>query len=210
MERALIAILRGIKPSEALAFTQVLIDVGIDKIEVPLNSPDPFTSIERMASQFGSVAQIGAGTVLSVDSVNQLASVGSTMVVSPNCDANVIRATKAAGMLSFPGVLSPTECFTALDAGADGLKFFPSFVVGPAGVAAMKSVLPACTKTYAVGGVGPENFAAWFAAGISGFGIGSSLYKPGMTTDEFRSNALTLIAAYDACVDANSTEARPG
>lgn len=200
MTRALIAILRGVKPEEVVAIADALITSGIHRIEVPLNSPKPFASIEQLVKEFGDVADIGAGTVLNVEHVNQLAAIGASMVVSPNCNSDVIRATKSAGMNSFPGVLTPTECFTALEAGADGLKFFPSFMLGPSGVSAIKSVLPVNTQTYAVGGVGPENFGDWMKAGITGFGVGSALYKPGWTASQVKTIALEMTAAYDACV----------
>ncbi len=196
--RALIAILRGIEPHEAKDIAEVLIDCGINRIEVPLNSPDPFNSIERMITSFGNEAQIGAGTVLTTKDVNLLAKIGGSMVVSPNCNTEVIRATKKTGMSSYPGVLTPTECFAALDTGADGLKIFPAFVLGITGLSALKSVLPDTTETYAVGGVDANDFSLWFDAGITGFGVGSSLYKPGHTVDEVRSKAVSLVAAYDS------------
>jgi len=167
MSRNLIAILRGIKPDEAVGVTQVLIDAGIDRIEVPLNSPEPLKSIRAMADAFGEKALIGAGTVLSVDDVKGVADAGGKLVVSPNANTDVIKATKAANMASFPGVMTPTECFAALDAGADGLKFFPSFLVGTAGLKAMRDVLPKSTQVYMVGGVGPANFAELIEAGAS-------------------------------------------
>jgi len=197
MSRNLIAILRGIKPDEAVGVTQVLIDAGIDRIEVPLNSPEPLKSIRAMADAFGEKALIGAGTVLSVDDVKGVADAGGKLVVSPNANTDVIKATKAANMASFPGVMTPTECFAALDAGADGLKFFPSFLVGTAGLKAMRDVLPKSTQVYMVGGVGPANFAELIEAGASGFGIGSALYKPGVSPEEISKRAQTLVAAYD-------------
>lgn len=199
MSRALIAILRGVKPDEVVAIADALIASGITRIEVPLNSPDPFTSIELLVSHFASTADIGAGTVLDVIAVERLAAIGAGMVVSPNCNTDVIRATKSAGMASYPGVFTPTECFTALEAGADGLKFFPSSVLGPSGISAIKSVLPENTNIFAVGGVGPDNFASWIDAGATGFGVGSSLYKPGWTANQVKAIALLMTAAYDAC-----------
>lgn len=198
--RPLIAILRGIRPHEAIDIANVLIESGFNQIEVPLNSPDPFDSIEQLVSHFGNVAQIGAGTVLTTEDVERLAKIGGRMVVSPNCNTEVIKATKAAGMSSYPGVLTPTECFAALDAGADGLKFFPAFVLGTSGVLALKSVLPEATETYAVGGVDADNFSQWLEVGVTGFGVGSSLYKKGYTAEQVRSNAMDMIAAYDACM----------
>lgn len=198
MQRELIAILRGIQPNEVYDITQALIDAGITKIEVPLNSPNPFQSIEQMANGFGSDATIGAGTVLHQYEVKTLADIGCQMVISPNADPDVIMATKNAGMLSYPGVFTATECFSALKHGADGLKFFPAFKLGLDGFNALKAVLPKTVKNYAVGGVGAPDFHAWKAAGVTGFGVGSNLYKSGMSVAEIASNAATLVTAYDA------------
>ena len=158
MSRNIIAILRGITPAEAEVHARAVIDAGITIIEVPLNSPQPFDSIARLLARFAGQALIGAGTVLSVAEVERLAGMGAGLVVSPNCDPAVIAATRAAGMQSWPGVMTPTECFSALAAGATGLKLFPASLIGPAGLAAMKAVLPKDTPLYAVGGAGGGQF----------------------------------------------------
>jgi len=200
MSREIIAILRGITPAEAVPVADALVAAGITRIEVPLNSPDPFDSIGAMLAAHGENALIGAGTVLQVPDVQRLHDIGAHMVVSPDANAAVIMATKQAGMLSFPGVMTPSECFAALQAGADGLKLFPGSLIGPEGLKAIGAVLPKGTATYAVGGVGPDNFADWFAAGVTGFGIGSALYKPGMSVSDVAVRAADMVASYDASV----------
>ena len=195
--RNLIAILRGITPAEALPAAEALIKAGISRIEVPLNSPDPFDSIHALSREFSSVAQIGAGTVLTALDVFKVRDAGGTLIVSPNCDPEVIGATKSEGMASWPGVMTPSECFAALKAGADGLKIFPASLIGPDGVKAIRAVLPKGTQVYAVGGAGANNFALWFKAGIDGFGIGTALYTPGLTVQEITTCAQQIVAAYD-------------
>lgn len=203
MRRNLIAILRGITPSEVLAVSQALLDAGITRIEVPLNSPDPLSSIALMAQEFGDKVQIGAGTVITVKSVQDVFKVGGTLIVSPNCDPDVIRETKALGMESWPGVMTPTECFSALQSGADGLKLFPANLIGVEGVKAIRTILPTYCLVFAVGGVKPTNLAQWIQAGVNGFGIGTSLYTPGMSIAEISNCAAKLVMSYDSAVFAS-------
>lgn len=196
MSLPLIAILRGITPSQAVETGRALIDAGITRIEVPLNSPEPLESIRLLAEAFGAQTLIGAGTVLTPEEVSAVAKVGGKLIVSPNCDAAVIAATRAQGLQSWPGVFTPTEAFDALKAGAHGLKLFPGTMVGPSGLAAMRAILPKGCLVFAVGGAGPENFKAWLDAGADGFGLGSALYKPGMSAQEVGTRAAKIVTAY--------------
>ncbi|MEC3862647.1 2-dehydro-3-deoxy-6-phosphogalactonate aldolase [Mesobacterium sp. TK19101] len=196
--RNIVAILRGVTPDSVTQIASVLIAAGITKIEVPLNSPDPLLSIAQLAQQFGDDALIGAGTVLSEQEVAQVAAAGGRLIVSPDTNPAVVAATKAAGLLAYPGAMTPSECFSALRAGADGLKLFPGSLIGPDGLRAIRAVLPVGTEVLAVGGAGPENFAAWRAAGADGFGIGTALFRPGDTAATVAGNAAAVVQAYDA------------
>ncbi|MFK7877082.1 MAG: 2-dehydro-3-deoxy-6-phosphogalactonate aldolase [Paracoccaceae bacterium] len=198
MTLPLIAILRGVRPIEAVEIAQALCDTGISTIEVPLNSPDPLDSISAIKSALGDRALIGAGTVLSVEDVQNVADAGGEIIVSPDCKPAVIRATKARGLQSWPGVFTPTEAFAALDAGADGLKLFPGSMAGTGGLKAMRAILPQGTQIYAVGGAGADNFADWITASADGFGLGTALYQPGLTANQVAERARTIVAAYKA------------
>lgn len=206
MSREIIAILRGVRPDEVSEIGHALVEAGITRIEVPLNSPEPLRSIGALAETLSDRAIIGAGTVLSAADVAAVQGVGGTLIVSPDCNPEVIGHTKALGMASYPGVMSPTECFTALRHGADGLKFFPASLVGPKGLAAIRAVLPAGTRTYAVGGAGPENFDQWFAVGVTGFGIGTGVYQPGFTAEKVAARAAEIVAAYDRATGDSRTQ----
>jgi 2-dehydro-3-deoxyphosphogalactonate aldolase len=198
MTRNLIAILRGVTPERAVETAAAILDAGISWIEVPLNSPDPLRSIAAMQAALGDRARIGAGTVLSPEEVRAVAATGASFIVSPNADPRVIERTKGLGLGAYPGVFTATECFAALAAGADALKIFPAGIMGRDGLKAIRAVLPAATRVYAVGGVGPADFAAWHAAGADGFGLGSSLFRPDWPVARVAAQARDSAAAYDA------------
>ncbi len=191
----IVAILRGVKPDEVDAIGDALIEAGITVIEVPLNSPQPFASIERLAERHGARALVGAGTVLEAADVARVKEAGGQLVVAPNFDADVVRAARAAGLASLPGVMTPSEGFAALKAGADGLKLFPAEIIPPAVFKAWRAVFAPDTLLLAVGGVGVDNVRSYAEAGASGYGIGSALYKPGRPAAEIGKLARTLVAA---------------
>nr|WP_316652754.1 2-dehydro-3-deoxy-6-phosphogalactonate aldolase [uncultured Gellertiella sp.] len=197
MRYPLVAILRGLKPDETEGVVGALIETGFTAIEIPLNSPDPFRSIEAAARLAPAGCLIGAGTVLTVDDVARLDAVGGQLMVSPNVDVAVIGAARARQMVTLPGVLTPTEALAAAAAGATGLKFFPASVLGPAGITAIRAILPPDLMIAAVGGVSDSNFGDYLKVGISAFGLGSSLYKPGLSAAEVRTRAKNTLAAYD-------------
>jgi 2-dehydro-3-deoxyphosphogalactonate aldolase len=198
MTRNLIAILRGVTPDRAVETATAIVEAGIGWIEVPLNSPEPLRSIAAMQAALGDRARIGAGTVLTPEEVRAVAATGATFVVSPNADPRVIARTKELALGSYPGVFTPTEAFAALAAGADALKVFPAAMMGTAGLAAIRAVLPPATLVYAVGGVGPKDFAPWRAAGAGGFGLGSSLFQPSWPVARIAEQARASVAAWDA------------
>ena len=196
--RHIIAILRGITPDESVDVCKALVAAGITMIEVPLISPDALTSIARAAVVLERQAAIGAGTVLTTADVKAVANAGGTFIVSPDTNRAVIEETVRLGLLSYPGVFTPSDAFSAIAAGATGLKFFPAEVLGPKGIKAMKAVLPPAMPVYAVGGANPDNFGEYFAAGCTGFGLGTYIYKPGMSVAQVAERAATAVAAYDA------------
>src|SRR5882757_7158424 len=197
MKRRLIAILRGLKPEEAEAVVSVLIENGMTAIEIPLNSPDPFRSIAIAVRKASSAVLIGAGTVLTAEAVDRLHDVGGLLMVSPNVDPDVIARARERGMVTMPGVFTATEALLAVKAGASGLKFFPASVLGASGITAIRAVLPTDLMVAAVGGISDSNFAEYARSGICAFGLGSSLYKPGMTAGEVAARAKATVQAYD-------------
>jgi 2-dehydro-3-deoxyphosphogalactonate aldolase len=192
----LVAILRGIRPEEAEAVADGLLAEGFRLIEVPLNSPDALRSIRRLAERFDAQAVVGAGTVLTGDDVAAVAATGAGLIVAPNCDPAVIRAAKVSGLSCLPGVATPSEAFTALAAGADALKAFPAEALPPAVIKAWRAVLPREVAVLPVGGIEPASMAAYRAAGAAGFGLGSALYKPGMSAEAVRNRAAAFVEAW--------------
>jgi len=197
LKRGLVAILRGLKSSEAVAIGRAVHDAGIEAIEVPLNSPEPFVSIADLVEALPQTALIGAGTVLTAADVDALHKAGGRLLVSPNIDAEVMGRAMHYGMVTMPGVFTPTEAFQAIRLGASALKFFPASVLGASGIAAIRAVLPATTLIGAVGGVSDKDFAGYKAVGVSVFGLGSSLYKPGASVEDVAQRARAAVAAWD-------------
>lgn len=194
----LVAILRGIRPDEVEAAGEALVDAGFRLIEVPLNSPDPFTSIEKLARRVGDAAIVGAGTVLTTVQVGQVQDAGGAMIVSPNTNVDVIAETASRGMVSLPGYFTPSEAFAALAAGATGLKLFPAEAATPAVVRAQRAVLPKEVPLLVVGGIAPDNMDPWHKAGADGFGLGSALYRTGASSAEIAANARAFVQGWAA------------
>ena len=197
-ECPLVAIIRGVTPAEAEAIAGAICEAGIRIIEVPLNSPHPLKSISSIADALGEDALVGAGTVLTVDDVEKVKQAGGRLVVSPNMNPEVIGATVAAGMVSCPGIFTPTEAFTALRAGATVIKLFPAEAASPKAVRAMRAILPTDTTLLIVGGITPESMKPWLDAGANGFGLGGGLYKPGQSPEETLAKARTYVQALKA------------
>lgn len=198
LRRGLVAILRGLEPQKAVATAEAVFAAGIEAIEVPLNSPDPFRSIEAVARALPAGALVGAGTVLTPEDVARLDAAGGRLLVSPNIDAEVMAAAGRFGMVTMPGVFTPSEAFLALRLGASALKFFPASVLGPKGIAAVMAVLPKDTTVGAVGGVSDRDFADYAKIGVGTFGLGSSLFQPGLDVAEVGRRASAAVQAWDA------------
>jgi 2-dehydro-3-deoxyphosphogalactonate aldolase len=192
-EPALVAILRGVTPETVVAIADVLYDAGIRKIEVPLNSPEPFTSIARLAASRRTDWLVGAGTVLNVDDVRRTHAAGGRLIVSPNCNTDVIRGALELGMEVMPGIATATEAFSAIDAGAKHIKLFPAVTYGPRHLEALRAVLPTDVRVFPVGGVGARDIAGWLSAGAAGFGFGSELFRPNYTLAEIEQRARQLV-----------------
>jgi 2-dehydro-3-deoxyphosphogalactonate aldolase len=197
MKRPLVAILRGVRPDEVQGIVGALIESGMTALEIPLNSPDPFRSIETAVKMAPAAVLIGAGTVLTLEAVERLHDVGGRLLVSPNVDPEIITRAGQLGMVTMPGVFTATEALLAAKSGASCLKFFPASVLGAAGITAIRAVLPPDMMIAAVGGVSDTNFADYTRAGILAFGLGSSLYKPGMKATDVAVRAKVSIDAYD-------------
>jgi 2-dehydro-3-deoxyphosphogalactonate aldolase len=193
-----VAILRGVRPEEVVRLGEALLEARIRLIEVPLNSPRALDSVAALADAIGTRALIGAGTVLTVAEADAVADAGGRLLVSPHCDPQIIRRGIERGLTVMPGFLSPSEAFAAITAGARDLKLFPARTVGAQHVAALKEVLPADVRVWAVGGVGADNLAEWLANGAAGVGVGGALYRPGITPEQIALRARQLVAAWNA------------
>jgi len=190
----LVAIIRGVTPDEAEAIGEAVYESGIRIIEVPLNSPEPLKSIERLAAKFGDRALIGGGTVLRPEWVDAVQAAGGRIIVSPNTNEAVIAAASSAGLVSCPGYFTPSEAFAALAAGATALKLFPAEGASPAVLKAQRAVLPKDVPVLIVGGIKPDNMQPWLAAGASGFGLGGGLYQPGQTAEQTLEKARAYVS----------------
>ncbi len=200
----LIAVLRGLTPDEAEAAVDAVARAGWRIVEIPLNSPDALTTLGRMVRRASERLLVGAGTVITADQANRVADAGARLMVAPNCDGAVIRAARSRGLYAVPGVATPSEAFAALAAGADALKLFPAEMLPPEAVKAWRAVIPQDTVLLPVGGIGSGTMAPYLKAGADGFGIGSSLYRPGDSPDTVHARAVTLAAAYRAAVSAQA------
>ncbi len=200
-----IAITRGIKPVDAVSSCSILYKAGFRVIETPLNSPEPYQSIKLMAAAFGDRALIGAGTVVTVDQIERVRDAGGQIIISPHCDSGIIEMTKKCGMISIAGVATPTEAMTAIRAGTDALKLFPAEIIQPVGLKALRSVIPGNTLLIPVGGIDENNWNLYFLAGAKACGLGSSLYKAGMSSDNLKQRAQLFRSRWQASKDILST-----
>ena len=191
----LIAILRGVRPDEVLGIAAALEAAGVVIVEVPLNSPQPLESIRLLAETYGDRMLVGAGTVMTPDQVHEIAAVGGKIIVTPHADPELVRAAKSLGLLAAPGFFTPAEAFSLLKAGADAIKLFPAEAANPATLRGIRAILPPGTLVVPVGGITPETIPEWTAAGAAGFGIASSIYKPGDTAETVGRKARALVAA---------------
>lgn len=196
----LVAILRGVKPDEIIEMADAIRAAGFSMIEVPLNSPDPIQSIEKLVNHMGDEVLVGAGTVLTKEQVDQIDAVGGRLIVSPHTDVELIRYSKEKNLYNVPGFITPTEGFAAIHAGADAIKMFPASLAGPGGLKAMLDVLPRTTPVFPVGGVSADNLGEYLSVGARGFGLGSGLYKAGMSVAEVEANARAYVEAFEQTV----------
>lgn len=192
----IIAILRGIHPTDVVQVAEVLISNGIKAIEIPFNSPEPLKSIEILSSNFSKEILVGCGTVVNLKELKSAQSAGAVLALHPHADPELVKATRNLGMISLPGVMTPTECFAMLEAGASALKLFPCEVIGPAGVGAIKAVLREDTTIIAVGGISADNIGEFRAAGVDGFALGSSIYKPGMSLSDIQAAVRSISKSF--------------